>query len=89
MMDSSILHHIEAACMADVLKDWIVGRVLLQRLFPVAARRQMDLRENYRDSFAVDSNVVADRRDESAPRRLIVDRIWNGFVCHCVSPMVK
>jgi hypothetical protein len=71
------------------LRNWIVVRVLLQGLFPVAARRQTELAEYCRKSFADGTNLVVDSRDEYARRRLIVDWIWNGFACHCVSPMVK
>jgi len=71
------------------LRDWIVVRVLLQGLFPVAARRQTELGEYYRESLADGTNLVVDSRDEYARRRLIVDRISVGFACHRVSPMVK
>ena len=95
-------HHFAAACFLThatcsfihdcskvLLKDWIIVRVLLQGLFPVAARRQMDLREYHRESLSVGANLVVDKRDEYARRRLIVDRIWDGVACHCVSPMVR
>ncbi len=71
------------------LRNWIVAGVLLQGLFPVAAQRQKELGECSRESRADGTYLVVDSRDEYARRRLIVDLIWNGFACHCLSPMVK